>query len=93
MGQSNRPDRNQLGEDEMLRLELTAEPRWLDLGHGIRLRVAPRATALMAAARSDPAIEAPPDTASDEKQALVFAKAIRCPPPVLIHAYDRLCID
>ena len=60
----------------MLRLDLTAEPRWLDLGHGVRLRVAPLTTALMVAARSDAAVEALPDTASDEERALVFAKAI-----------------
>ena len=28
----------------MLRLDLTAEPRWLDLGHGVRLRTAPLTT-------------------------------------------------
>jgi hypothetical protein len=60
----------------MLKLDLTAEPRWLDLGHGVRLRVAPLTTALMVAARSDPALEALPETASDEARALVFAKAI-----------------
>ena len=60
----------------MLRLDLTSEPRWLDLGHGVRLRTAPLTTALMVAARSDPAVEALPDTASDEERALVFAKAI-----------------
>jgi hypothetical protein len=43
----------------MLRLDLTAEPRWLDLGHGVRLRAAPLATALMVAARSDPAVPLP----------------------------------
>ena len=51
----------------MLKLDLTAEPRWLDLGHGVRLRVAPLTTALMVAARSDPAVEAlpaPPPTRS-----------------------------
>ena len=60
----------------MLKLDLTAEPRWLDLGHGVRLRVAPLTTALMVAARSDPALEALPLTASDEARALTFAKAI-----------------
>ncbi|MBP7586433.1 MAG: hypothetical protein KBA72_00665 [Thermoanaerobaculia bacterium] len=60
----------------MLRLDLTAEPRWLDLGHGVRIRVASLTTALMVAARSDAAIEALPATASDEERALVFAKAI-----------------
>ena len=60
----------------MLRLDLAAEPRWLDLGHGVRLRVARLTTALMVASRSDPALESLPDTASDEARALVFAKAI-----------------
>jgi hypothetical protein len=60
----------------MLRLDLTAEPRWLDLGHGVRLHVAPLTTALMVAARNDTALEALPATASDEARALVFAKAI-----------------
>ena len=60
----------------MLRLNLTAEPRWLDLGHGVRLRVAPLTTALMVAARNDAAIEALPATGSDEARALAFAKAI-----------------
>lgn len=40
----------------MLRLNLSAEPRWLDLGHGVRLRVEPLTTAIMLAARSDPTI-------------------------------------
>ena len=60
----------------MLRLDLTAEPRWLDLGHGVRLRLAPLTTALMVAARGDAAVEALAATASDEERALVFAKAI-----------------
>ena len=60
----------------MLRLDLTSEPHWLDLGHGVRLRTAPLTTALMVAARSDPTVEALPGTASDEERALVFAKAI-----------------
>ena len=60
----------------MLKLDLTVEPRWLDLGHGVRLRAAPLTTALMVAARSDAAVEALPDTSSDEERALVFAKAI-----------------
>ena len=60
----------------MLRLDLTTEPRWLDLGHGVRLRAAPLTTALMVASRSDAAVEALPATASDEERALAFAKAI-----------------
>jgi hypothetical protein len=60
----------------MLRLDLTSEPRWLDLRSGVRLRVTPLTTALMVASRSDPAVEGLPGTASDEERALVFAKAI-----------------
>ena len=60
----------------MLTLDLRAEPRWLDLGHGVRLRIAPLTTALMVAARSDAAVEALPASASDEERALAFAKAI-----------------
>jgi hypothetical protein len=40
----------------MLRLNLSNEPRWLDLGHGVRLLVEPLTTAIMLAARSDPTI-------------------------------------
>ena len=60
----------------MLRLDLTAEPRWLDLGHGVRLRVAPLTTALMVAARADLAVAALPETASPEALALAMAKAL-----------------
>jgi hypothetical protein len=60
----------------MLRLDLTSEPRWLDLGHGARIRVAPLTTALMVASRSDAAVDAMPATATDEERALTFAKAI-----------------
>ena len=42
----------------MLRLKLSTEPRWLDLGHGVRLLVEPLTTAIMLAARSDPTIVA-----------------------------------
>ena len=60
----------------MLKLDLTAEPRWLDLCHGVRLHVAPLTTALMVAARSDPVLEALPSTSTDEERAIAFAKAI-----------------
>lgn len=36
----------------MLRLDLKREPFWLDLGHGVRLRVRPCTTALIMAARA-----------------------------------------
>jgi hypothetical protein len=37
----------------MLRLGLPREPRWLDLGYGVRLRVRPFNAAVLAAARSE----------------------------------------
>ena len=60
----------------MIRLNLTASPSWLTLAPGLRLRVAPLTTALMVSARADPAIEALPDTATQEDLALAMAKAV-----------------
>ncbi|MDV7272090.1 hypothetical protein RYZ20_14435 [Thioclava sp. A2] len=66
----------------MLRLNLSTEPRWLDLGHGVRLLVAPLTTAVMLAARSDPAIvAATADAGGDSAQsnddlARIVAKAV-----------------
>lgn len=37
----------------MLRLNLKTGPEWIDLGHGVRLCVAPLTTAIMMAARKD----------------------------------------
>ena len=60
----------------MIRLNLTAAPAWLTLAPGLRLHVAPLTTALMVSARADPAIEALPDTATQEELALTMAKAV-----------------
>lgn len=60
----------------MIRLDLSSAPKWLDLGAGLRLHVLPVTTAIMVAARNDPAVEALPDEASREEQALVMAKAV-----------------
>lgn len=71
----------------MLKLDLSSGPRWLDLGSGVRLRVEPLTTAVMLAARNDPAIQAATkktdgaetngETApSDEDIALIVAKAV-----------------
>ena len=60
----------------MIRLNLTASPSWLTLATGLRLNVAPLTTALMVSARADPAIEALPDTATQEELALAMAKAV-----------------
>jgi hypothetical protein len=64
----------------MLRLNLSTEPRWLDFGHGIRLLVEPLTTAIMLAARSDPAIIAATtdaeNSASNDDLARIVAKAV-----------------
>lgn len=60
----------------MLKLNLSNEPAWLDLGHDVRLHLLPLTTALMVAARNDPAITALGEDATDEENALVFAKAL-----------------
>lgn len=60
----------------MIRLDLTAEPRRLDLGSGVRLRLAPLTTALMVAARADLAVAVLPETAAPEALALAMAKAL-----------------
>ena len=66
----------------MLRLNLSNEPRWLNLGHGVRLLVEPLTTAIMLAARSDPTIleatkgaEAT-DGESNDDLARIVAKAV-----------------
>ena len=64
----------------MLRLNLSTEPQWLDLGHGVRLFVEPLTTAIMLAARSDPAIVAAATdaeiSASNDDLARIVAKAV-----------------
>ena len=66
----------------MLRLNLSTEPQWLDLGHGVRLFVEPLTTAVMLAARSDPAILAAAqggdveDSPSNDDLARIVAKAV-----------------
>ncbi len=60
----------------MLTLDLSNEPTWLDIGHGVRVQLRPLTTALMVATRSDPAVEAVPEEASDEERAVAFAKAL-----------------
>ena len=66
----------------MLRLNFSSEPRWLDLGHDVRLFVEPLTTAVMLAARSDPAILAATQSNTDEDRssnddlARIVAKAV-----------------
>ena len=60
----------------MLRLNLAREPYWLDLALGVRVRVEPLTTALMVAARSDPAVRGLPKETSDDDIAVIFGKAL-----------------
>ena len=60
----------------MLKLDLSNEPAWLDLGHGVRVKLRPLTTALMVAARGDPAVQALDEDAGDEESALAFARAL-----------------
>jgi len=68
----------------MLRLNLSHEVRWLDLGHGVEILVAPMTTALMMAARKEAQgqitlPEEPDDDATNldtDGIALAMAKAV-----------------
>ncbi|MGV8988118.1 MAG: hypothetical protein ACOH2H_17745 [Cypionkella sp.] len=60
----------------MIRINLFPEPQWLDLCHGVRLRLLPLTTALMVATRSDPAVQALEADASNDSRAAVFAAAL-----------------
>jgi len=60
----------------MISLNLSNKPQWLDLGHGVRVHILPMTTALMAAARDDPALTKLPEDASDETLGLVFAASL-----------------
>ena len=60
----------------MLRLNLSREPEWLELAPGLRLLLAPMSTALMMAARADPAVQDLPEDASNDQRGMVFARAL-----------------
>ena len=60
----------------MIRINLSPEPQWLDLGHGVRLLLLPLTTALMVATRSDPAVQVLEADASNDSRAAVFAAAL-----------------
>ena len=60
----------------MIRINLSPEPQWLDLGHGVRLQLMPLTTALMVATRSDPAVQKLDADASNDSRAAVFAAAL-----------------
>jgi hypothetical protein len=58
----------------LIRLQLKREPHWLDLGHGVRVRVRPCTTALVMAARSA-MLASPATTPGERTAALVKALA------------------
>ena len=60
----------------MIRIELSPEPQWFELGHGVRLQLLPLTTALMVATRSDPAVQALAADASNDTRAATFAAAL-----------------
>lgn len=60
----------------MIRLDISAGPRWLDLGLGVRVKVPPFTTAIMMAARADPAVRDLPADTPMEERSLAFCKAV-----------------
>ena len=60
----------------MIRIQLSPEPQWLDLGHGVRLQLLPLTTALMVATRSDPEVQSLDAEASNDARAAIFAGAL-----------------
>ena len=60
----------------MLTLDLSPEPRWLELAPGLRLQLRPLTTALIVATQRDPALQALPDETVAEERALIAAKAL-----------------
>jgi hypothetical protein len=60
----------------MIRLDLSPEPQWLDLGHGVKLKLLPLTTALMVATRADPAVQDLDPVSSNDARAAIFAGAL-----------------
>ena len=61
----------------MFRLNLSREPQWLELAPGVRIRLAPCTSALMAAARNDAAVTKLAEEGGTEAEiAVAFAKAL-----------------
>ncbi|MDO5704263.1 MAG: hypothetical protein Q4G49_04205 [Paracoccus sp. (in: a-proteobacteria)] len=60
----------------MIRLNLSAEPRWIDLLPGLRLQTAPVTTAIMASARADSSLDSLDQNAPKEVLAVAMAKAV-----------------
>ena len=60
----------------MIRINLSPEPQWFELGHGVRLLLLPLTTALMVATRSDTAVQDLTVDASNDTRAAIFAAAL-----------------
>ena len=63
----------------MLKLDLSIEPRWVDLTSGVRLKVKPLTSALMLAARHDPRVQAlakDNETPNEDRLTLEVAKVL-----------------
>lgn len=60
----------------MIRLNLSTEPRWVDLLPGLRIRTAPVTTAVMASARSDESLDGLDPKGPKEVLAVAMAKAV-----------------
>ena len=60
----------------MIRIQLSPEPQWFELGYGVRLQLLPLTTALMVATRSDPAVQDLNAEANNDNRAATFAAAL-----------------
>jgi hypothetical protein len=60
----------------MLRLNLTAEPRWYDLGHGVRVECLPLTSGIVAAANASDVVKALPLGVDPDVRWQVFVKAV-----------------
>lgn len=60
----------------MIRLNLSADPRWIDLLPGLRFKVAPVTTPVMASARADASLDNLEADRPKEVLAVAMAKAV-----------------
>lgn len=60
----------------MIRLNLSTDPKWIDLLPGVRLQIAPVTTAVMASARADASLDSLNPEAPKEVLAVAMAKAV-----------------
>lgn len=59
-----------------LRLNLTSEPRWVDLIPGVRMQVSPVTTSVMAMARRDAGIDEMGEDLAEEEVGLAMVRAV-----------------